>query len=667
MGRPPDRCATARLLRLLCVVWSATVFSRPAASVAVQPIRHWHDLVAGEGLAGHRDGAFQTARFNHPVGLAQSEDGSRLYVADQDNHRIRTIDLDRFNRVDTLCGTGAVGRHDDACAQATFNAPGPLVALPGQRLLVADGGNQVFRLIDLRQRTTSTIVAIEGDGQPRPLSASGVWGVVYDRAQDAFYFSQPAAGKVRRYAFATRRVNDIEWGAGGPAHPSALALWEHQLVIGDRAAPEIYHTALPPGIDPTARLSLERWPAHGPTLAFATSPISLVALRPTAPQWVRVSPAMSGDLVPIQLASTEGPLLSTQAQQFGELLPINPAVSPGLIEDRRSPRRYYFASESLHSVLGLTDVGMMNPQGGRQFETEYAPPKPPGTSRILLLGDSRTYQMALPFKDTLVMNLASQLEVTLNTHSALEERGQSFQVIFHGEDSWHSVPLWPYHVTPKLAATFDIDLVALVVFPMLTVNDFFSRQFMADGVPGPDFDPEYLLTDAETRFPVGPYRNLLELCRRKGCVQSNPEGIESIVDPERFMADPETREALLAVISTPMQLLGKKLADLNRHRATPVRMAVYFTPLVAPNVWPSTDLHRGLWQRILAGTGIEFVDLTGPVHALALTYFPTSHPGDYYHMTPAGYRLLSEVLAHTILTDRRRQPSVGRPREPSSK
>ena len=62
------------------------------------------DAVGGgeEGLA---DGAFEDATFRQPQGLALSEDGGTLYIADTRNHVVRAADL-QARTVTTIAGTG---------------------------------------------------------------------------------------------------------------------------------------------------------------------------------------------------------------------------------------------------------------------------------------------------------------------------------------------------------------------------------------------------------------------------------------------------------------------------------------------------------------------------------------------------------------------------------
>ncbi len=58
---------------------------------------------SGEG--GYADGAYDVAKFNGPIGLCLSLDGEVLMCADQDNNRIRRIDLSN-SLVSTYVGSG---------------------------------------------------------------------------------------------------------------------------------------------------------------------------------------------------------------------------------------------------------------------------------------------------------------------------------------------------------------------------------------------------------------------------------------------------------------------------------------------------------------------------------------------------------------------------------
>src|SRR5580658_3731494 len=109
---------------------------------AVRPLSAKIALVAGEeGRPGFKDGSFTSALFNEPLGLAVSDDGSRLFVADSGNNRIRIIHLDQDNKVTTLAGQDTAGKLDGPVTKAQFNHPCGVLYLPGDRLVVNDLGN----------------------------------------------------------------------------------------------------------------------------------------------------------------------------------------------------------------------------------------------------------------------------------------------------------------------------------------------------------------------------------------------------------------------------------------------------------------------------------------------------------------------------------------------
>jgi thiol-disulfide isomerase/thioredoxin len=62
--------------------------------------------VIGTGTIGLKDGPFKQAQFHQPQGMALSEDGHTLYVADTENHAVRVVDLSA-NVVKTVAGTGS--------------------------------------------------------------------------------------------------------------------------------------------------------------------------------------------------------------------------------------------------------------------------------------------------------------------------------------------------------------------------------------------------------------------------------------------------------------------------------------------------------------------------------------------------------------------------------
>ncbi len=106
--------------------------------------------LAGSGTAGFADGTGAAAQFNIPDGLAFDGVGT-LYVADLNNHRIRSI-ITANGATTTLTG-GAAGFTDGSFAAGQFNGPAGLLA-DGGNLYVGDYLNHRIRKVVLPNTTT---------------------------------------------------------------------------------------------------------------------------------------------------------------------------------------------------------------------------------------------------------------------------------------------------------------------------------------------------------------------------------------------------------------------------------------------------------------------------------------------------------------------------------
>jgi len=108
------------------------------------------------GASGYLNATGTAALFNTPSGLAT--DGVDLYVADEQNHRIRKIDGSAV--VSLVAGTGVAGFGNGKATAAKFDTPtGLTVALDGN-LVVADNHNQRLRrvVIKIPSITSATLL-----------------------------------------------------------------------------------------------------------------------------------------------------------------------------------------------------------------------------------------------------------------------------------------------------------------------------------------------------------------------------------------------------------------------------------------------------------------------------------------------------------------------------
>jgi len=118
-------------------------------------------ILAGS-TAGDRDGMGEDAWFHRPSGIAADAVGN-LYVADRNNHRIRKItSAGRTGvRVSTLAGDGIAGDRDGTGEEARFNEPNGIAIDSAGNLYVTDFGNRRIRKLTPDGRVST----LAGDGE----------------------------------------------------------------------------------------------------------------------------------------------------------------------------------------------------------------------------------------------------------------------------------------------------------------------------------------------------------------------------------------------------------------------------------------------------------------------------------------------------------------------
>lgn len=149
--------------------------------------------VAGTGAAGFNgDSQLATkAQLNSPWSVYVASTGE-LYIADQNNHRVRLISA--AGMITTISGTGTAGFIGDKgpAAQAQLNSPASVALDVAGNLYIADSGNNRIRKISAKDGSISTIAGVDGEsfsGDGGPADQASLYGpytLVLSGASDLF-------------------------------------------------------------------------------------------------------------------------------------------------------------------------------------------------------------------------------------------------------------------------------------------------------------------------------------------------------------------------------------------------------------------------------------------------------------------------------------------------
>ena len=158
------------------------------------------ETIAGNGVPGFADGEALKARFNTPTGIALSNDGQFLYVADTNNMRIRRVNL-VTRRVETFSGSGDIGALDGPFFQASFSQPVGLAVDAAGNIYVCDIlAGQIRRLDPNGNANTVT-----GGTRPKFRDGPGLTaafnqprGIAIDRARGFLYVADSENFRIRR-------------------------------------------------------------------------------------------------------------------------------------------------------------------------------------------------------------------------------------------------------------------------------------------------------------------------------------------------------------------------------------------------------------------------------------------------------------------------------------
>jgi DNA-binding beta-propeller fold protein YncE len=210
------------------------------------------DLV-GSGERGFRDGGYREAAFDQPQGMALGEDGATLYVADQVNHAVRSVDLSS-RTVTTLVGTGdQASRYPPpggAIPGVELASPWDLV-LAGDWLYVAMAGSHQIWGVELASGVAGPVAGSGREGvangdvaaaelaQPSGVAVDGAGRVHFaDSESSSMRFFDPATREVRHLAGTTQNLFDFGAadGVGDAArfqHPLGVTYRDGLLYVAD--------------------------------------------------------------------------------------------------------------------------------------------------------------------------------------------------------------------------------------------------------------------------------------------------------------------------------------------------------------------------------------------------------------------------------------------------
>jgi DNA-binding beta-propeller fold protein YncE len=201
----------------------------------------------GSGKAAATDGDFALAGFNRPQGLAL--DGSRLYVADTENQRIRLVDL-LTRKVSTIAGTGRLEDftgEGGAALKTGLRSPWDL-SLVGKNLYIAMAGSHQIWRMDLEKNVLApyagTRVEARIDGKLALAAFSQPSGIASDGKN--LFVADSEANIIRQIDFQKETVETLVGGdlyifgdTDGEGddvrlqHPLGVTLYDDKVLIAD--------------------------------------------------------------------------------------------------------------------------------------------------------------------------------------------------------------------------------------------------------------------------------------------------------------------------------------------------------------------------------------------------------------------------------------------------
>ena len=620
-----------------------------------------NSLVAGGDQAGYQDGAFSKARFNNPNGLSLSETEDKLFVADSLNHRIRVVDLDDGNNVETLAGTGVQGKDDGPLEKATFNLPTRLATLSDNRLAVYDEGSHHIRIIDLKAKSVSTV---PGDFT--------IWDMAYYPKNDSLYLSEPDSKRVERLILKSSAITIVFSNNPQVPSPQAICINRDKLFVADQNLPTVYEMNLEeekpsPGQKAATLMEVGNGD-HIQEMAFTGS--ILYAIQAATVPLVRVNNPKS---IPVSLGTFWALPIDNENTSSETFLSFSPGQPVGFIASPHNPRKFYISKSCIvpSAVISFKDYDYgqyyysysnTNPF---EFVEDYRYPaeKSRGTFRILLSGDSRTFVAPTirpgppydqgvregVFTDSLRDDtFPKQMEMFLNTEAALRGVKMHYEVLEWNRQGFAFSQYACYEI-PPLVKKYNIDLV-LVLTGNTGYPDYFTNPITADGIPTQKIDPEFMLKPLSKRIPpIEVVKDLYERYLNKTKTNIDKNMFPAQGDPWSLICseDPMMRKDMIEMEGRRIQRMFELIQPMKTQRGNSPDLILFYVPYRG---YPSCAVN--FWSDLCAQYHFHFLDLSESYDALKLNYYPAVTRCCDGHFTAYGAKLVGYLLSHYLVEDK---------------
>ncbi len=661
---------TTKTILALFLMALVSLLAVPAAR-AIRPLYSPFSVVAGTLCAsGFQDGSFNTARFNQPLGLTLSDDGSRLFVADSLNNRIRVIHLDQNNEVGTVAGQGAPGNSDGPLTLAQFHEPRGILYLPGDYLAVNDFGNQSLRFVDLKTGMVTTYrggpVRLDGSDAPRPNATptpalkppvllNGIKDMAYLPKAHSILFTQPEAGVLNALNLGTGQITAVLKDNAQLPHPSALWIQDDKIYVADMDLLNVF------SMDWKNDAVTDMRPAGSPadkvlSLTFSDNTLYGLLKKDGYPA--------ERFLLDKRYEKDDGSNgLVGFNNGFGDNVPPDKfwyeSIQPnspwaGFVPDPSGKRQFFFSIPSMHLVVSLRDRFGNGGSVGLSLGGEYPADKPKNTYRILLVGaclvtdtddfilQTETHPTATGKTSVIPWNysFAPQVERELNFRAALDDNPMNYEFLNAGHHG--DLLFYPNVELPDKVKKLDIDQVIIFCpnsdFPAYYY--YYQYNLTPDGIPQTPPNMEYALKPPLERIPDGLPRQFYDYCKEHHWVVVNGNNLS--FNDAAIAADPKAHDMSLEFWGKPWDLLNRKFSSMRTSGGQPVKLLIL---LGYEGTHTPDNYSPDLFKEVARKYHIPILDLIPYENALNFSYFPMTSTG---HLDPNGAVFMGKLLARLL-------------------